>query len=433
MPLGFHNNAIVLSGETGTKLKTSIIADYYRLWWEITSGNRRNNFRNNTSIVEMHAATGEVYIENTGETLLGSAGHAMQLKYGNNPWETRNLKIICVEENDDCFFHLKEVIKRRWPKVDLGKSEGPVEMNDSNLHLFHADIDDAIEKLMEIKERRNSIFFFDPLLHMDWNLLEKVARSRINSYYQTGTEFILFLFTSDWFLGRNEFSPLPSSLDEETWSESEEKTVDMADNLFGHQLWRKYLLNKDSIVKKQQRLVNFYCVNLFRWFRYVLPLPFKPKKGQLYHLFFCSNYEAGINIAKGFYQKRTNNPKYAPSNARTLKIFKQSHQEVFEGIKHPRRPLKWKLLWKIIKQHEFGICDPQCPDFIKEQEDLKTRIETLEWLESQDYLKKIPGENPHWEEKYQKYILNWEHVTSKFKIDRPSRLIPIEPTETAKS
>ena len=183
MPLGFHNNAIVLSGETGTKLKTSIIADYYRLWWEITSGNRRNNFRNNTSIVEMHAATGEVYIENTGETLLGSAGHAMQLKYGNNPWETRNLKIICVEENDDFFFHLKEVIKRRWPKADIGKSEGPVETNDSNLHLFHADIEDAIEKLKEIKERRNSIFFFDPLLHMDWNLLEKVARSNNGVIY----------------------------------------------------------------------------------------------------------------------------------------------------------------------------------------------------------------------------------------------------------
>ena len=107
MPLGFHNDAIILSGETGTKLKTSIIADYYRLWWEITSGNERNYFRNNTSIVEMHAATGEVYIENTGETILGSAGHAMQLKFERNPWETRNLKIICIEENDECFYHLK--------------------------------------------------------------------------------------------------------------------------------------------------------------------------------------------------------------------------------------------------------------------------------------------------------------------------------------
>jgi len=165
----------------------------------------------------------------------------------------------------------------------------------------------------------------------------------------------------------------------------------------------------------------------------VLPLPFKPKKSQLYHLFFCSNYEAGINITRGFYQNRTSNPKYSPNNAKTYKIFKKIHPDIMTNIKPPRKPIEWKILWKIIKQHEFGICDPECPDFVNEVSDLETRIDILKWLESQNYLKKIPGENTYWDEKYQKYILNWEHITDKFKITRPSRFIPIEPKATEPS
>ena len=76
MPLEFHNNAIVLSGETGTKIKSSILEEYYERWRNITSGGESRSHFFPTSIIEINAATGEVYIKDTGEMLLGSAGHA---------------------------------------------------------------------------------------------------------------------------------------------------------------------------------------------------------------------------------------------------------------------------------------------------------------------------------------------------------------------
>lgn len=45
-PLEFVEDAICLSGLTGTKLKSDVIGQYYPFWWGITS-------------------TGEVYIEDT--------------------------------------------------------------------------------------------------------------------------------------------------------------------------------------------------------------------------------------------------------------------------------------------------------------------------------------------------------------------------------
>lgn len=428
MPLEFHNNAIVLSGETGTKLKSSILRDYYALWWFITSGGPSKYHRNNTSIIEMHAATGEVYIRESGETLLGSAGHALQLKHGKG-WETRNLKVLCVEENEDCYYNLKEVIKRRWPSISIEISEGPIEDNSTNVYFLHAELNEAIDRIIQIKGLGNAIFFFDPLLSVNWDVINRVARNRITSYYKTSTEFIVFLFTSDWFKGRNGFSPLPVTLEEESWTAAERQTVEYADRFFGNQTWRKVLLTDSPSDEKEQLMVYLYCINLFNWFRYVLPLPFKPNKGQLYHLFFCSNYEDGINITKGYYQERTGNDPYSPVNKIAFSNFKRLHPEVFKGIKHPRRPLSWKILWKIIKAHAFGICDPMCRDFIAEEPLFETRVKDLEWLELAGYLNKFQISNPIWIESFQRYILNWDTVTKNLRIERPRRLEPIEPTQ----
>jgi hypothetical protein len=201
----------------------------------------------------------------------------------------------------------------------------------------------------------------------------------------------------------------------------------MADNLFGDTTWRKFILNDNARKVKEQTLIDLYCIKLFKWFRYVLPLPFRPKNDQLYHLFICSNFEAGINISKEFYRKRTENPKYAPNLSKAYQRFKRSHRDVMFGIKHPRKPLQWKILWKIIKRHEFGMCDHLCPDFVKEERNSYKRIDALNWLESVGYLRKINSENSHWEEHHQKYVLNWNTVSRNLKIDRPSRLIPLEP------
>ena len=67
---------------------------------------------------------GEDYIEDTGETILGSSGHALELKFNRKDKnDTVALKIILVEENEECFDHLTKVIKRRWPQIKLEETK----------------------------------------------------------------------------------------------------------------------------------------------------------------------------------------------------------------------------------------------------------------------------------------------------------------------
>jgi len=421
--LEFHQDAIVLSGETGTKLKSSILEDYYERWWSITSGGPKNKYVWPTCIVEMNAATGEVFIEDTGETLLGSAGHALQLKLRN--LNTHNLKVVCIEENDECYNRLKNVISRRWPEVSIKKTEGSIEKNDINIYLIHASIDKAINKIDEIN-LGNSIYFFDPLLNYDWVIIEKVAKHRIDTFLKIGTEFIIFLFTSDWFLGRKNFTSLPTTLNESEWTSSQKETVISCDKLFGDFLWRSKLLIDSLIEDRQQIIVDLYRKKLMKWFRYVLPLPFSPKKEQLYHLFFCSNYEAGINITKRFYQKRTLNPLYSPDNKKAYNIFRKLYPTIMSEIKGPTRPLEWKILWKIIKEHEYGISDAYCSDFMKMEPSTNRRIEVLDWLEKEGYIQQLIEIEPVWEIYYPRYVVNWGFVSKTFNITVPKPLKPIE-------
>ena len=73
-----------------------MIGEYYPFWWSITSGGPSRNYQYPTAIVELNAATGEVYIKDTKQTVLGSAGHALELKL-NYP-HTENLKVILIEK-----------------------------------------------------------------------------------------------------------------------------------------------------------------------------------------------------------------------------------------------------------------------------------------------------------------------------------------------
>lgn len=235
-PLEFHEDAISLSGLTGTRLKCDVIGTYYPFWWKITSGGPTEKYQKITSIVELNAATGEVYVENSGETVLGSGGHALELKvnhFQDNDKDTGNLKIVLVEDNEDCYVRLKRVIRRRWSQVPIEMAEGPISVNSSNIYLFNDTLDGALKKL-EALELGNAIFYFDPLRSVGWNTVERVAKDRMSRPFQTGTEFIIFLFTSDWFLGRGaDFSPLPNGLNENTWNEGEKDSVADADVLFG--------------------------------------------------------------------------------------------------------------------------------------------------------------------------------------------------------
>jgi len=427
--LKFVRDAICLSGSAGSKLKCDVLGQYYPFWWRITSGGEKSGHRNPTAIIELNAATGEVYIEDTKETTLGSAGHALELKV-TTPG-TRFLKIVLVERNTECYSHLKNVIKRRWSSIPIDETEGAYSSNSTNIYLLSMSLDDALDAIENLY-LGNSIYFFDPLRNVEYEAIEKVAHKRIRDFFKTGTEFIIFLFTSDWFLGRKDFAPLPCSLEEETWTQQERESVLDADSLFGNKEWRSHILNRKSIENKQQILVELYKNRLHRWFRYVLPLPFNPKEKQIFHLILCSNFEVGIRMTKDAYSKMTGNPKYAPSNKRALERFKELHPKTFRRLEKRRRvPLQWRVLWSILKQHEGGICDCMCKDLLKIDKNFPKIDDALAWLSEKGYLEKVDTENA-WDTSVNQYRLCWKTVREKLKVDPPPPLKPISPEQLSK-
>jgi len=425
MALKFHKDAICLSGLTGTKLKCNVIGDYYPFWWGITSGGPSRNNRYDTSIVELNAATGEVYIEDTKETVLGSAGHALELK-ANTP-NTENLKVILIEEDADCYDKLKKVMKRRWPSISIEEAEGPASSNSTNVYLLNKNLEDALQEIEDLG-LGNTLYFFDPLRHVEYDTVETVAKQRLILPFKTGTEFFIFLFTSDWFLGRDDFSPLPRTADEEDWSNAEKKTVSEADELFGRKKWRNYLLNDNPIGQREKILINMYKNRLYRWFRYVLPLPFNPKKEQLFHLILCSNFETGIRATRNFYTKKTGNPRYSPSNPIAYERFRVEHPEIFTSIYGNNRPREWLILWKVITQHEEGRCDRRCTDIIDVEPNQLRRQQILEWLEQKGYLVSLTVKSAY-DYQLRQYRLNWKVVREKLGVDPPSQLRPLSPED----
>lgn len=188
--LEFHGDAIVLSGITGTRIKCEIIGGYYPLWWSITSGGQQRDYNFQTAIVDLNAATGENYIEETKQVIPGSAGHALQLKMDNQ--DTSKLKIILVEEDDGCYQHLKKVIQRKWPNFHLDEAEGSLESNKTGVYLINKDLNGALNDIAQI-ELGNSLFFFDPLLYTSNSDIEEVAKNRIERYYKIGRVHCLSL------------------------------------------------------------------------------------------------------------------------------------------------------------------------------------------------------------------------------------------------
>jgi three-Cys-motif partner protein len=420
MALEFVNDAISLSGLTGSKLKSDIISEYYPFWWNITSGGERANHAWATAIIELDAATGEMYIKDTKEIIPGSSGHALALKCDNI--KTKNLKILLVEKDTDCYSHLKKVINRRWPIVDIHEAEGPSRSNKSNIYLLNVELDEAIRAISQL-ELGNSLFFFDPLRSVAYETIEKVAKARIKSYYQTGTEFIIFVFTSDWFLGRDNFAGLPATLDETRWSTSEKNTVIEADNLFGNTKWRARILNNKPVYEREQNFIELYKDSLHKWFRYVLPMPFNPKAKQIFHLILCSNYEAGVRATRGFFCERTSNPDYKPDNKQAFTQFRNNHQEIFAGLKGNQRPKQWRILWKTITGHEEGFCDHMCRDFEEIEQEEKEKIRLLEWLDNKGYLTRCETGNP-WKFHVTQYRINWQSVRDILGVEPP---LPLEP------
>ncbi len=429
--LGFHNDAILLSGPSGSQLKTAILKDYYEFWWSVTSGGSRAEHAYSTAIVDLNAATGELHIEDTGETVLGSAGHALELKYRSN-LPTEKLALVLVEDNEECYRRLKDVIRRRWPEVPVKEAEGPTEQNLCGVYLLNSHLEDALP-LIEAIRLGNSIFFFDPLLHVEWDVIERVAESRIRKPLQTGTEFVIFVFTSDWFTGREYESggrlvPLPASTKSKTWTEEEGESVAAADTLFGDAKWQsKILVNGEQSIR-QGRFIDEYRWRLLKWFRWVLPLPFIPKEGQLYHLLLCSNYEAGIRFTRDYFCKYTGNPRYSPGNRTAYERFCQLHPETLTGLSGNQRSVEWKVLWQVIRNCEGGLCDLACTQILRQGALLEV-VGAMEWLEDNGYLTPLQGIPSAWSRNPPRLKLDWQIVGLRLEVNPPDELKPVTPQE----
>ncbi len=423
--LEFHDDAIILSGLTGSKLKSKIICDYYQFWWNITSGGPSAEYRNPTAIVDLYAATGEIHIPETSETIFGSAGHALQLKFEFD--QKNSLKVILIEEERECYKHLKNVIQKNFPEFFTPELDGPLEKNMKNILLFNLNLEEALKKINSIETLGNAIFLFDPLLMIKWETIEEVARNRIRYYYSTGTEFIIFLFTSDFFIGRKEFSPLPIQNFESLWTAEEKHSVSKADELFGHKEWRPRILNFNEIQEKEKLFVECYKNCLHKWFRYVLPLPFNPKDQQIYHLFYCSNYEAGFRRIRDDFLYSTKKPKFNPDNSKAYRLFCSLHPELVSNLSGNSRPLQWKILWEFIIQQD-GLRDRKCTALKGKHSNENEIQRSLDWLLTQGYIEKINTESA-WYSAIPKYQVNWTIIFKRLKISMPPILTPISNEE----
>jgi len=426
MPLEFIGNAICLSGLTGTKLKCDIIGAYYPFWWGITSGGQSRDYSFPTAIVELNAATGEVYIEDIKRTVLGSAGHAIDLKVRHAP-NTFNLKVILVEEDTECYTHLKRVIERRWPQVSINEAEGPIHQNSSNIYLLNETLPQALATIDELG-LGNSLYFFDPLRSVQFSTIEGSAIRRVKTFYRAGTEFLIFVFTSDWFLGRDEFAPLPCSSKESDWTDDEYETVMEADFLLGDTRWRSHILNNSPVENKGRMLVKLYQERLHKWFRYVLPMPFCPDIGETFHLVLCSNYSTGVRATRDFYCNRTRNPRHKPDIRSALQRFQSLYPNLFRGLPGNRRPLEWRILWRVIREHEEGICDSKCKG-LRSMERNRAKLErTLDWLENREYLTRL-NSGHIWKDSTIQYIINWPVVQRDLGVTSPPELAPLPPED----
>ena len=133
-------------------------------------------------------------------------------------------------------------------------------------------------------------------------------------------------------------------------------------------------------------------------------------------------------MTKDAYAKKTGNPKYSPDVNQAFEKFKVHHPETLRRLTgRKRKPSEWKVLWRIIKQHEDGICDSYCEDLKTVENPYKLR-RILSWLLAKNYLNVFNVDNA-WGWSVTRYKLNWTTVTSNLGILPPAELKPISPEQ----
>ncbi len=432
MGLEFKDKAIVLSGVAGTRLKTSILGNYYEFWHSVQSGGGKNYFRYPTSIIDLDAGTGLIYIKDEDEIIKGSAGHALDLKFLTPNIGTNNLTVFLIEEHNQCRQYLIENMKEIWgmtlhSRNDLGY---PVLVY-GNVWLFESQ-EDFLKFTGSGTMIERGLFLFDPLLAPEYSMIEKVAKHRIVVPFQMRTEFLLFFFTSDWILGRKNFAPLPQDTDDNNWSPSEKESARQATAVFGDRSWLSATTSGQNSDTMQSALLELYRKKMMKWFRLVMAIPFQPKPKQIYHLLCCSNYEVGMNRIISEWA-------HLVSMHRGVRIrsgvtdhgntifprFKRVHPEL-QPPPRKRRPLEWQILWKITKDFVYGTADSRCKSLVDLNGPPIDLEMFLEWLSEKKYLEVIEDIPWAWknDEKIPRYHVNYEVLYNEFDL---APLVTMEP------
>ena len=427
MPLEFIGDAIALSGEYGSKRKTEIISDYYRFWLGVVA---RNQYVKTVNIVEMDAGTGELHFKDTGLTSLGSAGHALELRYNSVERYVEKLNIVLIEEDSKCRKHMDKVIRQRWKAASLTVKSGRfLHSEDGAVSRFES-VNDFLAATYDGAGLGISLFYFDPLLSVDWSLIDQIAKARIVTPYKTGTEFLVFFFTSDWITGRKDpyFHSLPKSKDESKWTKAEKESADIADRAFGCRDWTHTLSSRQPKKEMESELVKLYKSKLRKWFRFVEPLPFVPKTGQIYHVFCCSNYDVGMGVVRSIYKKYMQPYGLKISNANAYKQFRKHHIDLASQYSGRNKPPAWRILWHVMRNCPDGLCDGECANLQNIAGGSTELEDTLKWLKANKYLKQIKAEEWPWNSvEFPVFVINWDTVRSKLDIERPDPPIPLEP------
>jgi len=400
----------------GNGLRPEIWIDFKK---RLTSGGKRANYSWETSIVEINAATGEIYIPERNYTILGSAGTALQLKFYNEEVKNPNLNLILVENDDDCVYHLKNVIERKFPRATINDDPSCLDRNVNQCVLIRRDVNEAVRAVNDLNIGGRTIYFFDPLLAIEIVPIKEVYNNRVKSPFNIGTEFSIFFFTSDWFLGRDDLAPLPLSSDFSSWSDTQRVTINALSNVLGDDLWYDNILIGDKIERRIDNLTEEYQNRLYELFRFVIPMPFAPKKDQVYHLFFCSNYHEGAKIITNFYSNETDN-KWKPNNMLHYKKFKELYENTIFFPGGSSRPNEWKVLWRIVTYYRLGKFDKLCGDLIEIAQSESRLLKTIDWLKSEGYVKNYSTT---------RFELNWEPITNNLGLEQPPPFEPLRDTD----
>lgn len=382
----------------------------------------------------MNAGTGLLEVEETGERISGSAGHALDRKYGNKRDLNEKLRIILVESMRDCRDALCNNILKNWPEAELHRHKSHwYRSEDGYVDLFTT-ADDFL-RYKNPSHLGNSLFYFDPLLSPELELVERIASARIDKPFRINTEFLIFFFTSDWVIGRTGFEALPKSDNEALWTDGERISALSADKAFGGRKWVDAAKRGGNKERMEEELVFLYKQSLRRWFRFVQPLPFVPKTGQRYDLFCCSNFDSGMSVINNIYRKLTWPFGLQANNRKTHGRFLQEHRDLH--VKGSRRPAEWKVLWHIMKHHIDGVCDEKCQGEIRKDNRASSQShlkEVLQWLHHQGYIKQVEGQVWMWPDskRFPTYMIDWETVKKRLDVDAPRPPLALKPEDLHK-